>query len=97
MPSGEQLKTQGQQLVLSNESEEWKERAWNTIIVLARNGQPFTSEDVRAVAGDPERPNSVGAIFARAVKAGVIIQQGWTKASRLGMHATDLRVWVGWR
>lgn len=95
MASGEQLKDRGQQLVLSVEDIQWRERALNTIMVLASGDAPFTSEDVRAIAGDPERPNSFGAIMSYAARKGLIRKVGYRKAERPSLHASELALWTG--
>lgn len=92
---GEALRDDGMRKAWHAEGPPWKDAAMQALIQLADEGYPFTSEDVRVRAGDPERSNAVGALFAAAARAGLIEQCGWAKAKRPGMHATDLRCWRG--
>ncbi len=95
MPSGEQLKNRGQQLVLSVEDIHWRERALNTIMVLATSDSPFTAEDVRTIAGDPDRPNSMGALLSYCARKGLIRKVGRRNATRPSLHASELTEWSG--
>lgn len=95
MQLGEALRDQGMARVLMFTDDEWKLRAMQAIIELARGGEPFTSEDLRELVGDPPKPNAMGSIFNTAAMRKIITHVGWRKASRPGMHATDLREWMG--
>lgn len=93
---GELERDLGTARVWDHEPDEWKTLAWNALLILADGGEPFTSEDVRAIVGDPERPNVVGSLFLRASKRGIIKRTGELRhASRPSLHATDLPVWIG--
>lgn len=93
---GEQRKADGMAAVLDHADSLWTDRAWAYILFLGKTGQEFTSETVRAVVGDPPGSGNVfGALFSKAARGGSIRSVGWTKATRPGLHATDLRVWVG--
>lgn len=92
---GEALRDQGMARVLMFTPDEWKARALEAIGELARTGEPFTSEELRAIVGDPPKANAMGSIFNAAAMRKIIRHCGWRKASRPGMHATDLREWIG--
>lgn len=65
---------------------------------LAGSGGPFTSDDVRRVAGDPPvdcSPNVAGAVINHAARAGLIRMVGWTKSARVIGHGNDVRLWQG--
>jgi hypothetical protein len=94
--TGPTLRDEGTARVWENEVDEWKTLAWNALLLLADGGEPFTSEDVRAIAGDPTRPNAFGSLFYKAARRGIIRRTGMSrKASRPSMHATDLPFWIG--
>ncbi len=95
MLNGEDLKNQGQQLVLSVEEIAWKERAFNTVVVLAIGDEPFTAEDVRRIAGDPTHPNAMGALLSYCGRKGFIHKVGRRNATRSSLHASELTVWSG--
>lgn len=92
---GEALRDQGMARVLMFTPDEWKARAFEAIVELAKTGEPFTSEQLREIVGDPPKPNAMGSIFNAAAMKKIIVHCGWRKASRPGMHATDLREWIG--
>lgn len=78
-------------------SEEWRDDAMIAIRGLAAERAPFTAEDVRAIVGDPPRPNAMGAVFHLAARRGWIRKVGYRKATRPSLHATELAVWEGVR
>jgi hypothetical protein len=56
--------------------------------------ESFTAEDVRAVVGDPpNHANSMGGVFLRAARRGVIVGVGWTRSTRREAHACRLQVY----
>jgi hypothetical protein len=89
---GRQLGLIGEALVLSHEGD-WKERAGQAINQLVAKGDPFTAEDVRALAGDPDHPNSMGAALSKAARAGRISAIGWGEPSRTERHGNKMRIW----
>ena len=81
---------------------EWRESAYATIAVLARSGEPFTSEDVVALVGLPvggvgtNRNNAVGAVMNASAKRGWIVKTGRrVTAKRRTLHAAELTEWTG--
>lgn len=92
---GELEKQRGMAVVDAAEPEDWKRRTDAAIASLASSGEPFTSEDVRAIAGDPDHPNAMGPRFAMAVRAGLIEPAGRTPARRPSLHAHRIQVWRG--
>lgn len=87
----------GVELVLERRSE-YRTAVENAIAWLAEDGQEFSSDTVRAMAGDPPRgvsTNLVGALFIAASKARVIRPVGWTTSARVVGHANAVRLWVG--
>jgi hypothetical protein len=76
----------------------WVDAARVVIAWRARKGDPFTSEDVTAVVGQPPEgcsPNAVGAVMNAAAKAGQIRRVGDAQARRRNQHATRIGLWVG--
>lgn len=93
---GPARRDEGTTRVWSHADEQWKANAWDAICALATLGDPFTSEQVRAIVGDPDKPNAMGALFLRASKAGIIHRTGRVRrATRPSLHATDLPEWEG--
>lgn len=95
MTLGEHLRDVGMASTLEAAGPEWAELAFAGIRSLANVGEPFTSETLRDLIGDPPRPNAVGAIFARAAKAGLIVKVGRRPAKRPSLHASELTEWRG--
>lgn len=82
----------------ANADEAWKAEAERAIRYLASDGQPFTSETVRDLAGDPPGNGSVmGAMIRSAAVRGLIREADGKppNAKRPGMHGTRLIAWVG--
>ena len=92
---GDELRDQGVRKVYEAEDDGWKVRAEAAIYVLAKRGQSFTAEDVRAVVGDPTRPNAMGALFRLASAHGIIERVGFSKPVRPSRHASMMAVWRG--
>lgn len=91
---GEARRDRGMARVL-DAAAEWREDALVAIRGLAAEGAPFTAEDVRAIVGDPPRPNAMGAVFHLAARRRWIRKVGYRPATRPSLHATDLAVWEG--
>ncbi len=96
---GEARRDAGMAKVL-DASAEWRSDAMVAIRGLALEPTGFTAEEVRAIVGDPPRPNAMGAVFHLAARRGWIRKVGYRKATRPSLHATELAVWEGdrpWR
>src|SRR5262249_41743884 len=61
---------------------------------LARQGQPFSANDVRKLLPAVE-PSLIGNRFMAAARRGLIEQCGTTQATHEAGHARLLRVWRG--
>lgn len=74
----------------------WK-AAWDGAIEkLAAAGEPFTSDDVRVIAGGPtDHPNAAGARFLAASRRGLIRSVGYRPSDRASLHRHPLTLWVG--
>lgn len=93
---GEALKTHGMQQAEEGASDGWKETWSQAIRLLAVIGDPFTSDDVRAIAGEPwDHPNACGSLFHRAAREGLIRQVGYRKSERAKLHKHPLTLWQG--
>jgi D-arabinose 1-dehydrogenase-like Zn-dependent alcohol dehydrogenase len=77
------------------EHEAWKTKADAAIDQLAKSGKDFTAEDVRAIAGDPSRPNAFGARIQAAKRDGTIVRVGYRASQRASLHAHPIAVWRG--
>jgi hypothetical protein len=75
---------------------DWKDAWRQTIALLAAIGDPFCSDDVRAIAGDPwDHPNAAGAIMRRAATEGLIELIGYRKSERPALHSHPIGLWRG--
>lgn len=92
---GDALKNQGMARVDQAEDEDWKERADEAILELARKPSPFTAEDVREIAGDPSRPNAMGARLSANARRGLIRHYGFVHARRPERHSSLVILWMG--
>jgi hypothetical protein len=82
-------------LVDEAENPAWKAKADAAIRELASSGREFTAEDLRALVGDPLRPNSMGSAFQRAARAGLVKYIRHQKSNRPSLQSCAIRVWVG--
>jgi hypothetical protein len=71
------------------------QRACDAISALARLGQLFGADDVRAWAGPFETAKVVGAAFSAAKKRGLIRTTGVTTAKAASRHRRLVRLWEG--
>lgn len=81
-----------------NADEGYSNRLFRAIEVLAASGANFTSDDARALAGDPPSttsPNVAGAIFNAAAKAGLIEAVGFARSVRVVGHNNRVLLWKG--
>lgn len=88
--------TAGESLLRSQAAEALRE----AFGVCLDRGEPFTADDVRELAGDPEahHPNYISALFAHAVQAGRIRQVGPAfRTARKSRHAGLSRRWIAVR
>jgi hypothetical protein len=93
---GDALKDTGMALADSAAAPDWKARWDEAILELARGGLPFTSDEVRELAGPPtDHPNAAGSRFAAAARAGVIERIGYRNSTRAVLHSHPLSVWRG--
>lgn len=94
--TGEDLRDAGIAQTDENTSDRWKDAADRAIAQLAWDCKiglrdQFSSEDVRALAGDPpDNPNAMGARFLHARRRGVIHLVGYGVATRPEAHACRL-------
>jgi len=88
----------GMSRVIANADETYRGDVTRAIEILARGGQVFTADDVRALAGDAPTtcsPNLVGALFNAAAKAGLIGPVGFARSGRVIGHGNRLLTWRG--
>lgn len=94
--TGEQLRDDGAERVTDNTREDWIAAADAAIVRLARSGQPFSAEDVRAAVGDPPgHANAMGARMLAAAKHGLLEKIGYGKPTRASSHASVIAIWRG--
>jgi hypothetical protein len=98
--SGEQLKLDGMTQAV-DAVPDWRTRAEQALIDLARSGEPFTSETLVERVGLPRgevktnRNNAVGGLIGGASRRGLIRLIGYQKAKRRESHAAVVGIWVG--
>jgi len=73
----------------------WHRKAMQAVETLCMAESAFTADDVRAIAGEPPTPNSIGVVMRMAFKKGLIRPCGTGPAVRPSRHASLLRYWTG--
>jgi len=58
------------------------------------SGSTLSSNDLRDIAGAPDRPCAMGAIFRAFSKAGVIVRAGMEPTNSPRAHARWVTTWV---
>lgn len=76
---------------------DWSERAFACVVDLAHAGGVFNADDVYERVDRPHRPCAVGAVFLRALRAGIIVPVGWRTSVGKQRHAAPSRLYVGAR
>jgi hypothetical protein len=69
----------------------WRRSAYGAIVVLARSGAPFTSDDVLALVGQPPRGRQLSGVF------GVMRRRHRIRSIGAGVNRSGglVRIWVG--
>jgi hypothetical protein len=90
---GRVLKAEGAQR-RSARDPSYHAQAMAAIHVLAC-GPDFTSDDLHAALGEwtPTHPNSVGAAFHAATRAGIIVRVGYRQSARPEAHARIVAIY----
>ena len=73
----------------------WSVAADRAIEKLAASGRQFGPDDVREIAGSPDRHQAMGARFMAAVKRGVIVRCGTVPSRRASCHAHRNSAYIG--
>ena len=76
-------------------SGEWAAQAWHVLKALAAGGQEFTIADVTGRVGAPPSPNAAGSVILNGLKAGLIVNVGWTPAEHVAAHRRRTGVYRG--
>lgn len=94
---GLDLKAEGQAAVLAVTDDEWKASFAREVARLAREGSPFTAEDVTEIVGLPPggRVNAIGAAMNGAAKKLGLRRIDSAMATRSLRHASRIAVWQG--
>lgn len=102
LPEGEVLKEEGMERAREAfDVQRWRQAFVETVEMLAREGAPFTSEDVTAIVGLPRdtqqnRNSAVGAMMNGLARRGVIRKTGQrVKSTRPQSHSAEILEWVG--
>ena len=93
---------EGAQLAIDLQNEidggEWSSRATEVMWALVReseaSGSTLSSNDLRDIAGAPDRPCAMGAIFRAFSRAGVIVRAGMEPTNSPRAHARWVTTWV---
>jgi hypothetical protein len=91
------LKEQGQARASAVQPQDWKDRVDAEISRRARQGDPFTADDVSAVVGDSPTGSqgAMGARFSHAARRGVIRRVGYVPSKRASVHGHPVAEWRG--
>ena len=79
----------------------WKHNAWTVILMFARSGEPFTTDDVWEYMHQngmetPREPRAMGAVIANACRDRIIESTGrYVQSQRPECHRRPVRVWRG--
>lgn len=73
----------------------WRDEAAKALETLAGRTDPFSADDLVAIAGEPPRPNMLGPVFAQAARRNLIRAVGYTQGTRPSAHARVQRTWAG--
>lgn len=95
-PTGEQLKQEGMNRVITNSPDEYKQAFSEAIAARASTGTPFTAEDVTEICGYPPQgshPNLVGALVSKAAKELGLTRLGYITSRRKRSHAAVIALW----
>lgn len=73
----------------------WKANAMRAIHGLVSYGAPFTADAIRDYAGDPPRPNALGAVVNQALRQGLVEWRGdMVQSGRPEAHGRHIKVLV---
>jgi len=95
--TGRARKEEGMEQVLENHAKaKWLKKARTAMLVLAFEGKPFTSDDLRMKVGAPPTPNLIGAIFSSFAKEKLIHRtDNYLESARPEAHARRIPEWTG--
>lgn len=91
--TGEQLKEEGIERIRGT-NEEWLKYAEMAIKTLRLTKDEFTTDDLKPFVNAPNSPNSYGAAFNVAAKAGLIKRVGYRKSTSPSAHGRVVSVWA---
>lgn len=95
---GQARKEIGQDQVLRNTSDSWKEVACDIILGLSHTRNEFTSDDFRELIQTPDNPNAIGAVFSSMSKQGHIRKTGRYIQSKIpSCQGRIIAIWEGHR
>lgn len=99
LAASEAAKAEGQARALHN-GEKYSAVFFRAGDVIRAEGSPFTSEDIRRLAGEPKdygaHSSTIGACMTSMAKRGLIKRTGErTKATAKSCHAAMIDYWVG--
>ena len=83
--------------VEANARAEWLKAAEQAVLILARTGQPFTTEDCKPlVTAETHEPRAWGAVIRKFAVAGVIQKTNQlVEATDRRCHARPMTQWCG--
>lgn len=96
--TSKQARDHALEVVESNASPIFRERAERVVRKLAQHGESFTTDQVwDDLAGIyTAEPRALGAVMTRLAKAGIIEKTGtYVPSSRMECHARPIPVWIG--
>jgi hypothetical protein len=97
--TAKELKKEGQELVMSNANDIWRERALDALYELAGKMKRFTADDFRTICeqrnvGTPHHPNAWGSLFTSGFTYGWMRKTNdYGQSSHPASHAHTYVIW----
>jgi len=96
---GQRLAREGMEKAYVAEDKEWRDDAWELICEWSKTdyppGEGFNADDIKDIIGDPWRPNSIGGLFYKAKKRGIVEINGHRPMKRKNAHGRTTFVYKG--
>lgn len=87
--AGRVLRDAGMSIAASN-CNDWLQQARQIALMLAAKHGEVTIDQVKKIAGEPDRPNAAGSVFK---DKRFRFTGRYTQTTRLSGHARDVKIW----
>jgi hypothetical protein len=96
LSAGRRLRDEGAQAAVNSAHTYWRLAAERTLHDLARAGEVFTAETLRARCGQlGGHPGAIGGLILAAARRGEIEATGYVQTTRPEAHGRPIRLWRG--